>query len=238
MLKWNYLWLSLLACFSLAQATEHEEMKKKLESIMPGIAIDSVQKLDNTELYETVINGEVIYFSRDARYVFQGDIVALETRENLTENKRISLRKQTLSSLDEADMIIYEPKKVEHTLTVFTDIDCGYCRKLHQQIKDYNDLGIRIRYMAFPRAGIDSGSYDKAVDVWCAKDRAQAMTDAKNGNKIKSENCNNPVRAQYEIGHRLGVTGTPALFLESGDILPGYVPPQRLKQLLDEREVH
>ena len=235
MLKWNYLWLFLLACFSLAHAGEQDEMKTRLESVMPGIIIDSVQKLDNTELYEVVINGEVIYFSQDARYVFQGDVIALETRENLTENKRLSLRKKALASLNEAEMIIYEPQKTDYTLTVFTDIDCGYCRKLHQQIKEYNALGIRIRYMAFPRAGIDSESYDKAVDVWCAKDRAQAMTDAKNGKALKSENCKNPVRAQYELGQRLGVTGTPALFLESGEILPGYVPPKRLKQLLDER---
>ena len=132
-------------------------------------------------------------------------------------------------------MIIYEPKKTEHTLTVFTDIDCGYCRKLHQQIAEYNALGIRIRYMAFPRAGIDSESYNKTVDVWCAKDRKQALTDAKNGKEVTSESCNSPIQAQYELGRRLGVTGTPALFLESGEMLPGYVPPKRLKEILDQQ---
>ena len=132
-------------------------------------------------------------------------------------------------------MIVFEPEKIEHTITVFTDIDCGYCRKLHQQMDGYNDLGIRIRYMAFPRAGIDSASFDKAADVWCAKDRHQAMDDAKDGIKVSAKSCDNPVKAQYELGRKIGVKGTPALFLESGQMLPGYVPPKRLKQLLDEQ---
>lgn len=235
MYKRYVLSVAVLLWCSFALASDSDDKKSLFESIMPGVKIDSVTKLDNTDLYETIINGEIIYFSADGRYVFQGDVISLETRQNVTEAKRTDMRKQTLASLNESDMIVYEPKKTEHTLTVFTDIDCGYCRKLHQQMKEYNDLGIRIRYMAFPRAGIDSESYDKADDVWCAKDRHQAMTDAKNGKQVTSEICNSPVKAQYEIGRRLGVNGTPALFLESGDILPGYVPPQRLKQLLDER---
>lgn len=235
MLKRHWLMLPLLAWISVALAVDDSEIKSKLESIMPGIKIESVKQLDNTGLYEAVINGEVIYFSEDARYVFQGDVVSLETRQNVTETKRVSLRKVALSGLNEKDLIIYEPKKTLHTLTVFTDIDCGYCRKLHQQMKDYNDMGIRIRYMAFPRAGIDSDAYNKAADVWCAKDRQQAMTDAKAGKDVNAKSCENPVKAHYEIGRRLGVTGTPALFLETGEMLPGYVPPTRLKQILDER---
>lgn len=234
MLKRTYLWLPLLAWIGLAQA-DNAEMKSKLEAMMPGITIDGLQPLDNTGLYEAVINGEIIYFSEDARYVFQGDVTALETRENITENKRVKLRQETLASLNEEDMIVYEPKKTEHTLTVFTDIDCGYCRKLHNQMDEYNDLGIRIRYMAFPRAGIDSESFEKAEDVWCSDDRQQAMTDAKNGKSVDSKSCDTPVKAQYQLGRRIGVTGTPALFLESGQMLPGYVPPKRLKKILAEQ---
>jgi len=234
MLKHHYLWLPLLACIGIAHA-DNAEMKAKLESIMPGVKINNIQPLDNTGLYETVINGEIIYFSKDARYVFQGDVISLETRENITENKRVSLRKQALASVNEKDMIIYEPKKTKYTLTVFTDIDCGYCRKLHSQMAEYNALGIGIRYMAFPRAGLDSESFNKAVDVWCAKDRHQAITDAMRGKQVNSAACNAPVKAQYELGRRLGVSGTPALFLENGELLPGYVPPKRLKKLLDDK---
>ena len=235
MLKRVFLLLAMLTWVGMAHAADLADVKKKLEAIMPGIKIESIKPLDNTGLYETVINGEVIYFSEDMRYVFQGDVIALETRQNITETKRLGLRKQILASVNEKDMIIYEPKKTEYNLTVFTDIDCGYCRKLHSQMAEYNALGIRIRYMAYPRAGLDSESYDKAVDVWCAKDRKQAMTDAKNGKNVESESCESPVKAQYQLGARLGVSGTPALFLESGEMLPGYVPPKRLKQLLDER---
>jgi len=235
MLKQLYLGIAMLAWMGLAQASELTDMKTKLEAIMPGVNIESMQALDNTGLYEAIISGEIIYFTKDLRYVFQGDVIALETRENITELKRVDLRQQALATIDETDLIIYEPTKTEHTLTVFTDIDCGYCRKLHQQMADYNALGIRIRYMAFPRAGLESESFDKAADVWCAKDRKQAMTDAKNGKDVDAEKCQSPIKAHYELGRRLGVTGTPALFLESGEMLPGYVPPTRLKQILDER---
>ena len=155
--------------------------------------------------------------------------------DNMIENIVAGLKKKTLATLNEADMIVYEPQKIEHTLTVFTDIDCGYCRKLHQQMAEYNELGIRIRYMAFPRSGLGSESYDKAVNVWCADDKQQAMTDSKLGVSIAANTCENPVQKHFEAGRRLGVTGTPALFLESGELLPGYVPPQRLKQLLSGR---
>jgi len=234
MLKQVYLWLPLLAWIGMAQADD-AEIKSKLEAIMPGVIIESIQAVDNTGLIETVINGEIVYFSQDLRYVFQGDVIALETRENLTENKRMTMRKDTLASLDESELIIYEPEKTLHTLTVFTDIDCGYCRKLHRQMDKYNELGIRIRYMAYPRAGIDSEAFEKAEEVWCAEDRKQAMTDAKNGQSVEAESCNSPVKEHYQIGRRLGVSGTPALFLDSGEMLPGYIPPKRLKKILDEQ---
>jgi len=235
MLKRRYVWLAMIAWVGIVQASDISDIKEKLAVIMPSVKIENIKPLDNTGLYEAVINGEIIYFSKDARYVFQGDVIELEKRQNITELKRVELRKQTLASVDEAQMIIYEPKKTAHTLTVFTDIDCGYCRKLHQQMAEYNALGIRIRYMAFPRAGVDSESYNKAVDVWCAKDRKQALTDAKNGKEVNSESCNSPIQAQYELGRRLGVTGTPALFLENGQMLPGYVPPKRLKEILEQQ---
>ncbi len=238
MVMQRFIVIFFLACFGLAHAEDDSEIRTKLEKIMPGITIESVGVLSNTGLYEAVINGEIVYFTNDLRYVIQGDVVSLETRQNITENKRISLRKQALASLNEADMIVFspdEPEKIEHTLTVFTDIDCGYCRKLHQQMDDYNDLGIQIRYMAFPRAGIDSESYDKAADVWCANDRKKAMDDAKDGVNVSADSCDNPVKSQYNLGRKIGVQGTPALFLESGQMLPGYVPPKRLKQILDEQ---
>ncbi|NQY25917.1 MAG: thioredoxin fold domain-containing protein [Piscirickettsiaceae bacterium] len=234
MLKRHFLWLPLLAWIGFAQA-DNVEMRDQLKEIMPDVMIGSIKPVANTGLYEVIINGEIIYFSEDMQYVFQGDVIELQSRENITENKRVSLRKDALDALNEADMIVYEPKKTEYNLTVFTDIDCGYCRKLHNQMAEYNALGIRIRYLAFPRSGIDSDSFDKAEDVWCASNRQQAMTDAKNGKDVNSEDCQSPVQAQYELGRRLGVTGTPSLFLDSGEILPGYIPPARLKKILESK---
>ncbi|PCJ30108.1 MAG: disulfide bond formation protein DsbC [Gammaproteobacteria bacterium] len=234
MLKRHFLWLPLLAWIGMVQADDRADMKLKLEAIMPKVTIDSIEAVGNTKLYEVIIAGEIIYFSEDGRYVFQGDVIELETRENITENKRLMLKEQILSSLNEDDMIIYEPKKTHYTLTVFTDIDCGYCRKLHKQMDQYNALGIRIRYMAFPRAGVGSEAFDKAEAVWCSDDRQLAMTDAKEGFDIDSEACVTPVQAHYELGRRLGVTGTPALFMDNGTMLPGYVPPIRLKKILDD----
>ncbi len=234
MLKRHLLWLPLMAWVGLAHA-DNAEMREKLKEIMPNVTVESIEPVANTGLYEVIIKGEIVYFSEDMQYVFQGDVIELQSRENITENKRVSLRKNALNALNEADMVVYEPKKTDYNLTVFTDIDCGYCRKLHNQMAEYNALGIRIRYLAFPRAGIDSEAFEKAEAVWCSTDRQQAMTDAKNGRDVHSEDCKSPVQAQYELGRRLGVTGTPSLFLDSGEMLPGYVPPARLKKLLDSK---
>ena len=233
MLKHFSLYFSLLATISLAQADV--VLKDKLEALLPGMVVQTLEPLENTDLYEALVDGEIVYFSKDGRYVFQGDIIDIESRQNITENKRRGLKKEQIDSFNEADMIIFEPEKTKHTLTVFTDIDCGYCRKLHQQMSEYNALGIKVRYMAFPRSGLDSESFDKAVSVWCADDRKQAMTDSKSGSSIKVNSCDNPIKDHFEAGRRLGITGTPALFLESGELLPGYIPPMRLIQILNEQ---
>lgn len=228
--------LLALALFSIGQVQAADtDVGQKLEELMPGMDVKDVKELGNTGMYEAVVNGDIIYFSEDLRYAFRGDVVDITTRENVTETKRINLRQQALDELKPADLIIYPSDDEKYTVTVFTDIDCGYCRKLHQQVEDYNEQGITVRYMAYPRAGIDSESYDKAVNVWCAKDRLKAMTDAKNGISVNSETCDNPVSAQYNLGGQMGVNGTPAIFLENGQIIPGYVPPVKLKQILDQQ---
>jgi thiol:disulfide interchange protein DsbC len=131
-------------------------------------------------------------------------------------------------------MIVFSPASPKHTITVFTDIDCTYCRRLHNEVKQLNDLGVKVRYMAFPRAGAGSEPFSKAVSVWCAEDRQQAITDAKAGQPVPTKNCANPVQAQYEVGQTIGVRGTPAIILENGRMLPGYVPAPELVQQLDE----
>lgn len=232
MLKYTILALSLLGV-SVVHA-DNDELRKKIEKSLQDVKVSSLKAIDDTGLYEAVINGQILYFSKDGRYVIQGDMVSLDSRTNLTEQRRVSLRKEALDKLDEKDMIIFGPEKAKYTITVFTDIDCGYCRKMHSEMEKYNDLGIRVRYMSFPRGGIGSKSYDDAVNVWCAADRQKAMTKAKQGQEIATKTCVNPVKTEFELGQQLGVQGTPSIFLESGQILPGYLPPEKLIQVLDE----
>jgi len=232
MLKYTILVLSLLGV-SVVHA-DNDELRKKIEKSLQDVKVSSLKAIDDTGLYEAVINGQILYFSEDGRYVIQGDMVSLDSRTNLTEQRRVSLRKEALDKLDEKDMIIFGPEKAKYTITVFTDIDCGYCRKMHSEMEKYNDLGIRVRYMSFPRGGIGSKSYDDAVNVWCAADRQKAMTKAKQGQEIATKTCVNPVKTEFELGQQLGVQGTPSIFLESGQILPGYLPPEKLIQVLDE----
>jgi len=187
-------------------------------------------------LYEVVIGSEVFYISADGRYAFLGEIRDGLTGQNITDNKRAELRMAEVTKLDESKMVVFAPEKeTKYTVNVFTDVDCGYCAKLHKGMKEMNDLGIKIRYLAFPRAGIGSKTYKTMESVWCADDQQKAMTDAKLRKEIPVKTCDNPISEHYEIGRKIGVRGTPALLLSDGELLPGYVPPKRLLNYLDEK---
>jgi thiol:disulfide interchange protein DsbC len=138
-----------------------------------------------------------------------------------------------LAKIKNVEMIIFSPDKTKHTITVFTDIDCPYCQKLHAEIEDYNKAGIEVRYLMFPRAGVDSPSYKKAISVWCANDSNKALTDAKQGKKVEAKTCENPIQSQMTVAQMVGVTGTPAIVLEDGEMLPGYRPVKEMSVVLD-----
>lgn len=229
-------WLPLLLCVSLVHADEISKLKAELQKQLPDMQLQSLTPVGQTGLYEAVIDDRIYYFTADGQYLLQGDILALESRENITEARRLEVKKALLERVNEDEMIIFAAKKPDYAVTIFTDVDCGYCRELHRQVKDYNDLGITIRYMAFPRAGAESESANKLIEVWCAKDQQKAMTDAKAQREVnKTSLCeDNPVAEQFEIGGKLGVRGTPAIFLEDGQMLPGYLPPKKLREVLDE----
>ncbi len=228
--------LLLLSCMSLSWAGEKEDIasiKSRLEKLAPKEQASSIKATALPGIYEVMYGSEVFYFSADGRYVLQGALVDLETNENLTETARSTIRIDLFKDLDESEMIVFSPKKPRHTLTVFTDIDCGYCRKLHSEMDELNSYGIKVRYMMFPRSGVNTPSYYKAVNVWCSKDQQDSMTKAKAGESIPSASCNNPVESQMLIGQKMGVTGTPALLLENGTLIPGYRPAKELADLLD-----
>ena len=203
---------------------------KKLE----GLKVEDVRISPVTGVYEITRGSDISYVSSDGRYAIVGDMIDLDSDANLSENRRRTIRQRLIETVPESEMIVFSPKDPKYTVTVFTDIDCGYCRKLHSQIAEYNRLGIRVRYLFFPRSGPDTESWHKAEEVWCAANRNDALTKAKKGEAIASKDCgaNNIVARDYELGHKLAVDGTPAIFLSTGEMLPGYAPPGQLAKYL------
>lgn len=189
-----------------------------------------------TGLYEVLVGSEVVYVSDDGQHLIVGDIRDMKTGQNLTDNKRAQLRIKEIAAFDEKEMIVFAPKKAtKYTIDVFTDVDCPYCAKFHNEVPKLNKKGVKVRYLAFPRAGATSKTYKTMVSVWCAEDRQQAITDAKAGREVNPTTCNNPIDKQYELGKRIGVSGTPAMLLSNGELVPGYVPAERLITFLKRK---
>lgn len=210
-----------------------EAVRKALGAIIPNQTPDEVRAAAINGFYEVSYGADTFYISADGRYMLQGDLLDLKDRVNLTEQKRAEQRMALMRAVKQEDTIVFSPQdKAKYTVHVFTDIDCGYCRQMHKEMKRYNDLGIEIRYLAFPRTGVDTPSYYKAVSVWCAEDRKQAMTEAKAGRQPPERTCDNPVQAEYSLGGKIGVNGTPTLVFSDGSMLPGYLNPAQLSQYL------
>lgn len=219
---------------ALADDAVEQRLREMAGNLMPGQTLDSVAPSPIAGLYQLAYGPRLFYVSADGRHLISGDMFDLKNDTNVTEEWRGKAR---LSAVEEKkdSMIVYPARgTAKHVLTVFTDIDCTYCRKLHNGIKEMNDLGITVRYMAFPRAGVPSPSYDKLVSVWCDKDPNKAMDLAKNEQKVSNNTCaKNPVADHLALGSSLGVNATPTLILDNGTLLPGYLPPDRLLQELD-----
>jgi thiol:disulfide interchange protein DsbC len=217
---------------NLAPAADDAAIRERVEALVPEINSLAIAETPVPGVMEVQLNNEVIYMSEDGRYLMQGRLIDLETQTDLTDAAKTVVRREKIAELDESQMVSFGPEDAEYELMVFTDTDCGYCRRLHEQIEDYTNEGIRINYLAFPRAGVGSETYNTMVSVWCADDRKEAMTTAKAGNQPPQAQCDNPVESQYQLGRALGVTGTPSMMTPNGDMIPGYVPPQQLKQRL------
>jgi thiol:disulfide interchange protein DsbC len=173
----------------------------------------------------------------DGRYLFEGELYDLENSRNLTESARAEARLALLGSVDPETMIVFSPKDrpVVHTITMFTDIDCGYCRQFHREIDQVTALGIEVHYLSYPRTGPDTESWSKAEKVWCAPDRNSALTDAKLGGHVPEASCtDNPVAEHYQLGRDVGVTGTPSIYAPDGTLIGGYLPPDQLLETLNQ----
>ncbi len=207
-------------------------IKQLLANVVPGEEVTRIRPTPFKDLYEVLLGTEVLYISGDGRYILKGDMLDMQVRENLSENQRSVARKEILDSLSNKDFIEFSPEHPEHLIYVFTDVDCAYCRKLHRDVPVLNKNGIGVRYLAYPRGGMDTNASRVMEAVWCANDRQQALTDAKNDKRIEAKQCNNPVAQEYELGRKLGIRGTPAIFTDQGEALRGYVTPSELISFL------
>jgi thiol:disulfide interchange protein DsbC len=218
----------------LASASASGGPEEDIAGLLPGLTADDVRESPLPGLYEVAVGSQIVYITADRRYLFKGDIIDLGSNKSLTEARRNGLRLSEIGSLDEDTMVIFGPEEVKHTITVFTDVDCTYCRKLHNEMDQLSAAGIRVRYMFYPRYGPGSPGWDKANAVWCSEDRQSAMTLAKSGGEVVADDCGDtPVANHFDIGNRIGVRGTPAILLEDGTLMPGYIPAPELSRMLD-----
>lgn len=223
----------------VAEAEENVDTGKAraaIARIAPQATVESAAASPVPGFTQVVVDGQVVYASNDGRYVFEGNIVDTQDRSNLTETARSGVRKAAFDRIGPDQRISFEPADgtAERRVTVYTDFDCGVCRRLHDQIAQYNAQGIAVDYLLYPRAGIGSPSYDKAVSVWCAADKKTALDHAMRGAAPSPLQCDNPVDEQFAAGSRMGFSGTPALYAADGSYLGGYIAPEQLRVKLDQ----
>lgn len=231
MIKTAGLALVLMVPMTLA-AENYDQVRQRLESIVGAETPISIADSILPGILQVRLGSDIVYISDDGRYLMQGRLLDLDSRQDLTERAMREVRRELIGDLDRSTLISFGSEDLEHEIIVFTDVDCGFCRKLHEQIDEYNQSGIRVSYAAFPRAGKGSVTHQKMTSVWCAEDRHEAMNIAKAGETPKLAVCEAPVDSQYALGQSIGVTGTPALITAVGDLVPGYVPPEDLRTRL------
>ena len=216
---------------------EIEAVKRKLAEVLPNeINLISIQETDLSGFFEVNFEGiEPLYVSSDGNYLVSGDIylITKDGLVNKSEARRDYQRKTLIKGLNESELITFEPRQINHNIFVFTDVDCGYCRQFHNQIDEYLELGIRVNYLAYPRAGIGSDSFNKISSAWCNEDPNYSLTLLKQGQDIEMKLCeDNPVEMHFNLGNTIGVQGTPSIITDEGKMIPGYLPPQDLLNIL------
>jgi thiol:disulfide interchange protein DsbC len=227
-----------IAAESPAAEKPEAAIKRVLEATRTDMKVLSVAPSQIAGMYLVQFdNGPMVYATSDAKYFVVGDLFQVQAKGyvNLTEELRTGERAKQLAAVPLKDMIVFKPKgATKSVINVFTDVECGWCQRFHKDVPKLNAMGIEVRYLAYPRAGIGSDDYKKMVNAWCSKDRQATLTRYKNRESVPLELCeNNPVAAEYELGDRLGVNGTPTLVTVKGELIPGYVPPEELAKTLD-----
>jgi len=222
-----------------------ETIKAKIERNLPSVTVEYINQSPIPGIYEILSSGQILYVSADAKYLMSGKLFSIEngirdlTQDslNVIDMKVAPTRRAKIDAIKKTDMIIFKAANEKHRITVFTDVDCAYCRKLHKEMANYNKLGITIEYLGFPRAGLGSASHKKLSSVWCAKDRNEAMNRAKIDRKFGNDICDDPIAEHYKLVKQFGLTGTPAIILKSGRLMPGYANAKDLLEIIKEDEL-
>lgn len=204
-----------------------------LRKLAPNAKVDSVVPATLPGFYAVVVDGHPMYISTDGKYLIEGHIYDVDTRRDVIDDALSGLRKKELAGIPASKRITFAPPNPKYHVTVFTDVDCPYCREFHKQIAEYNKLGIAVDYVLFPLS-IHPGADKKAQTVWCSKDRNMAYTQAMDGKALAPLTCSNPIAEITNIAGAMGVNGTPGIFADDGSQLGGYVPPQQLAQRLQQ----
>lgn len=205
------------------------EARKAVTAKFPRLQPESINRGPVEGILEIRQGAMVAYLTEDGRYLLQGELIDLDEDRNLTQESMAAGRLELMQESSDAGSIIFGPDDAAHTVTVFTDIDCTFCRKLHREIAAYNEEGIAVRYLLYPRSGPNTRSWEKAEEVWCADNRRAAMTDAKNDKALPAANCDaTAIAKQFEVGMSVGLSGTPAIIMPNGDLISGYVSAKDL----------
>lgn len=228
--------LAFCICMPLAYAATGDDAKARaaVQKLVGKAKIEAFEKSPIEGYYQAAVGSQLLYVSADGRYILQGTLYDAEAKLDLTALRLARVNVAKLDAYPAANRISFAPQsKPKYKITVFTDIDCGYCRKMHSHIAEYNERGIQVDYLFFPRSGPGTPSFTKAESVWCAKDRNSAFTAAKAGVDPAPVQCDNPIAEEYQLGMQVGVDGTPAVFAQDGSKIGGYLTPDQLLAQLE-----
>ena len=228
----------LLVTLSVAAEELDQDLqlvREKMSGLFDSIAPENINASPVDGWYMIQKGSVVAYVSRDARYLLQGDLIDLDQQLNLSEVSRTDARRELMSTVTDEQVITFSPAEVKYSVSIFTDVDCAYCRRLHSQIGEYMAQGIEVRYLLYPRNGPASKSWNTAEEVWCSADQNNALTMAKLDRKFETSSCDaSIVSSHFVMGQEVGLSGTPAIVLDDGTLIGGYVPPDQLTQRLEQ----
>jgi thiol:disulfide interchange protein DsbC len=220
--------------FATVTPAAEQMVRQAIKGLSANVQVDSIEPAPMPGFYQVIASGQMVYVSADGKYLMHGDVVDLAQHKNISDVAWAKFRKKELAKVPASQRIIYAPKNPKYTITVFSDVNCGFCRALHEHMAAFNRAGIAVEYLAWPREGLvttagrPTSTYAEMASVWCASDRKAAFTAAVEGSKPKSATCANPVKDQFNLGLKLGVNGTPMIIAADGSTLGGYVTPEQL----------